>query len=76
MSTTANGSDVLSGKTVAELNMLIEQATAQKAVLFDTELMRLVEEIEERCRVLGVSTGQLFTLLRKGKRGRPRKPTP
>ena len=61
-------------KSLAELNAIIAEATAQKAQMYDVELERLVREVEERCELLQVSPTQLVKMFRKGTRGRPRKP--
>lgn len=64
---------VLTGKSVAELNALIAEATARKAEMFDAELMEMVRDVEARCEALNISPMQVVTLLRKGRRGRPRR---
>jgi hypothetical protein len=64
-------------RSLAELNAIIAEATAQKARMYEAELERLVREVSERCEQLQMTPAQLWKELKKSKaprgRGRPRK---
>ena len=59
--------------TLAELDAIIAEASARKAAMYDEELARLIGEVEERCRLLGLTPRQLVGMFKKGRRGRPAK---
>ena len=67
--TALNG--VADGRSLAELDAIIKEATAQKAQMYDAELERLVAETSARCEVLGITPAQLMKMFKRP-RGRPR----
>lgn len=55
-------------KTITELDQIIRQATEQKAALYDAELDRLLDEIEQRCEELALSLPALLAIAKKRRR--------
>ena len=56
------------GKTISELDQIIQAATNRKAELYDTELDRLIDDIEHKCETLSLTLPQLLTIYKKRKR--------
>jgi hypothetical protein len=51
-----------------ELDAIIAAASQRKKEIYDAELQRLIDEIEQRCETLGITLQELLAIVRKHRR--------